>query len=159
MPLPLPPPRPRIRVAAYVIRHRAVPELLVFDHIGIPEAGTQVPAGGVGPGEAAEAAVLREVAEETGLLTTAVVRQLAVEDKPHPETGAPRRTSFFHLRAPADTADAWTHRVGGDGGDAGLAFACRFLPLPLVRPLADEQDAWLGRADPRWTTTGTGSGR
>ena len=28
--------RPRIRVAAYVIRHRAVPEVLVFDHVGIP---------------------------------------------------------------------------------------------------------------------------
>lgn len=37
--------RPRIRVAAYVIRNRAVPEVLVFDHIGMPEAGTQVPAG------------------------------------------------------------------------------------------------------------------
>ncbi len=35
--------RPRIRVAAYVIRNRAVPEVLVFDHIGMPEAGTQVP--------------------------------------------------------------------------------------------------------------------
>lgn len=44
--------RPRIRVAAYVIRHRAVPELLVFDHVGMPEAGTQVPAGGVKSGEA-----------------------------------------------------------------------------------------------------------
>lgn len=39
--------RPRIRVAAYVIRNRAVPEVLVFDLIGMPEAGTQVPAGGV----------------------------------------------------------------------------------------------------------------
>ncbi|MEV0278479.1 NUDIX domain-containing protein [Streptomyces sp. NPDC050610] len=155
--MPLPRPRPRIRVAAYVIRHHTVPELLVFDHIGIPEAGTQVPAGGVRPGEAAEEAVLREVAEETGLPTAAVVRRLAVEDKPHPDTGQPRRTTFFHLQAPADTADAWTHHVTGDGGDAGLAFACRFRPLPLVQPLADEQDAWLGRADPRWTTTSGGN--
>lgn len=37
--------RPRIRVASYVIRNRAVPEVLVFDHIGMPEAGTQVTAG------------------------------------------------------------------------------------------------------------------
>ncbi|WP_445525623.1 NUDIX domain-containing protein [Streptomyces cyslabdanicus] len=34
-----------------------------------------------------EEAVLREVAEETGLLTATVVRQLAVEDKPHPDMG------------------------------------------------------------------------
>ncbi|GAA1687052.1 NUDIX hydrolase [Streptomyces yatensis] len=144
--------RPRIRVAAYVIRHRAVPELLVFDHIGMPEAGTQVPAGGVKSGEGLEEAVLREVAEETGLLTATVVRQIAVEDKPHPDTGQPRRTGFLHLQAPADTANEWEHHVHDDGDDAGLTFACRFLSLPLKQPLADDQDAWLGRIDPRWTT-------
>jgi ADP-ribose pyrophosphatase YjhB (NUDIX family) len=144
--------RPRIRVTAYAIRNRAVPEVLVFDHIGMPEAGTQVPAGGVKSGEGLEEAVLREFAEETGLLTATVVRQIAVEDKPHPDTGQPRRTSFFLLKAPADTPDAWVHHVNGDGDDAGLTFGCRFLPLPLKQPLADDQDAWLGRIDPRWTS-------
>ncbi|MFG3407920.1 NUDIX domain-containing protein [Streptomyces sp. NPDC048142] len=144
--------RPRIRVAAYVIRDRAVPEVLVFDHVGMTEAGTQVPAGGVRSGEGLEEAVLREVAEETGLPGATVVRQIAVEDKPHPDTGQPRRTSYFFLQAPADTPDAWDHHVNGDGDDAGLTFACRFLPLPLKQPLADDQDIWLGRIDPRWTT-------
>ncbi|MFE7398991.1 NUDIX domain-containing protein [Streptomyces sp. NPDC057557] len=144
--------QPRIRVAAYVIRHCANPEVLVFDHIGMPEAGTQVPAGGAESGERLEEAVLREVAEETGLLTATVVRQIAVENKPHPDTGQPRRTSFFFLQAPADTSDAWDHQVNSDGDDAGLTFACRFLPLPLEQPLADDQDAWLGHIDPRWTT-------
>ncbi|MGW7079971.1 NUDIX hydrolase [Streptomyces sp. NPDC054866] len=150
--------RPRIRIAAYVIRHRTGPELLVFDHVGRPEAGTQVPAGGAKSGEGLEEAALREVAEETGLLTAAVARQIAVEDKPHPGTGQPRRTSFFYLQAPADTADAWEHHVHGDGDDAGLTFACRFLQLPLKQPLADGQDAWLGRIDPHWATD-TGNGR
>ncbi|MFF0836732.1 MULTISPECIES: NUDIX domain-containing protein [unclassified Streptomyces] len=148
--------RPRIRVAAYVIRHHAGHELLVFDQVRIPEAGTQVPAGGVGPGEALKDAVLREVVEETGLQTATVLRQIALEDKPHPDTGQPRRTSFFYVQAPADTPDAWEHRVHGDGDDAGLVFACRFLPLPLKQPLADDQDAWLGRINPHWTTTVTG---
>ena len=40
------------------------PELLVFQH---PTAGVQLPAGTVEMGEAVEGAVLREVAEETGL--------------------------------------------------------------------------------------------
>ncbi|MEU7041209.1 NUDIX domain-containing protein [Streptomyces varsoviensis] len=153
--------RPRIRVAAYVIRLRAVPELLVFDHIGAPDAGTQVPAGGVAPGETPEAAALREVAEETGLLTATVLRRIAVEAKPHPDTGQPRRTTFLHLQAAPDTAprDAWVHQVSGGGGDHGLAFACRFVPLPLVAPLADGQDAWLGRIDPRWAVTGEGCGQ
>ncbi|MFD7205755.1 NUDIX domain-containing protein [Streptomyces sp. NPDC059893] len=149
--------RPRIRVAAYVIRHRAVPELLVFDHVGMPDAGTQVPAGGVRSGEGLERAALRETAEETGLLTATVVRQIAVEDKPHPDTGQPRRTSFFYLQALMDTPDAWEHRVLGDGDDAGLTFACWFLPLPLKQPLADDQDAWLGAIDPRLSTIAGGS--
>ncbi|MDL4815524.1 NUDIX hydrolase [Actinomadura opuntiae] len=144
--------RPRIRVAAYVIRRRAVAELLVFDHVGLPEAGTQVPAGGVHPGEGLEEAVLREVAEETGLVSASVVRRVAVEDRPHPDTHRPRRTTFFQLEAPASMADSWCHTVRGDGEDVGLMFACRFLPLPLGQPLADDQDAWLGHIDPGWTT-------
>ncbi|MEU8125429.1 NUDIX domain-containing protein [Spirillospora sp. NPDC049024] len=144
--------RPRIRVAAYVIRHGAVPELLVFDHVGMPQAGTQVPAGGVRPGEDLEQAVLREVVEETGLHTVSVVEQIAVDTRPDPATRRPRRTTYFHLQAPATTEDAWSHAVSGEGDDAGLTFACRFLPLPLDHPLADAQDAWLNRINPRWTT-------
>lgn len=124
----------------------------MFDHVGMPDAGTQIPAGGVKPGEGTEEAVLREVAEETGLLTAAVVRPIAMEDKPHPGTGQPRRTTFFLLRVPAGTSDAWVHHVRGDGADAGLTFACRFVALPLDRPLADAQDAWLGEVDPGFTT-------
>jgi 8-oxo-dGTP pyrophosphatase MutT (NUDIX family) len=141
---------PRLRVAAYVIRHRAVPELLVFDHVGMPEAGTQIPAGGVHPGEDLRQAVLREVAEETGLLTASVVTRIAAEDKPHPVTRQPRRTTFFHLQVPATTPDAWLHTVQSDGEDKDLIFACRFLPLPLERPLIDSQDGWLGHIDAHW---------
>jgi 8-oxo-dGTP pyrophosphatase MutT (NUDIX family) len=71
-----------------VIRHRPAPELLVFDHVDTPEAGTQVPAGGVDPDEGLVEAALREVVEETGLLTATVVRQFAVEDTSHPDTGS-----------------------------------------------------------------------
>ena len=148
---------PRIRVAAYVIRHRATAELLVFDHVGMPEAGPQVPAGGALPGEELDRAVVREVTEETGLRPAGVLRQVAVEDKPHPGTGEPRRTTYFLLPAPDTAPDAWHHRVHGEGQDAGLVFACRFVALPLELPLADDQDAWLHRVDPGWATpNGTG---
>ncbi|MFF0506600.1 NUDIX domain-containing protein [Streptomyces fimicarius] len=146
------PPPPRARVAAYVIRRHPSPALLVFDQLDFPEAGTQVPAGGIAPGEDPERAVLREVAEETGLTGARVVRRIAVDRRAHPETEQPRLTTFLLLHASPDGPSAWEHRVGGDGGDAGMRFACRFAPLPLERPLADAQDMWLGRVDPCWVT-------
>lgn len=138
---------PRIRVAAYVVRRRTDGgrELLVFDHLGAPGAGTQVPAGGVRPGEDLRSAVLREVEEETGLTDTRVVRALGVDERPHPETGQARHTTFFLLSADHRTADTWQHTVRGADTDAGLRFGCRFVPLPLAAPLADGQDGLLGR--------------
>lgn len=61
----------RVRAAAYVIRGESgAQEVLVFDHVHYPEAGTQVPGGGVDPGETLDEATRREVLEETGLLVT-----------------------------------------------------------------------------------------
>ncbi|MFE3194133.1 NUDIX domain-containing protein [Nocardia sp. NPDC059240] len=134
----------RVRVAAYVIRDCNGPQLLVFDHVGMPEAGTQIPAGGVATDESLEQAVLREIAEETGLTDLEVLGPIAVDERPYPHTGAPRRTTYFRVRPRSSVADSWTHRVMGDGEDNGLLFACRFEPLPLTEPLADHQDAWLG---------------
>jgi ADP-ribose pyrophosphatase YjhB (NUDIX family) len=139
---------PRIRVAAYVIRYAdAGPQLLVFDHVGLPDAGTQVPAGGIAVGEDLSAAVVREVAEETGLTDVEVVTELGTEDRPHPESGLPRRTTYFHLRTSAGTPDAWTHEVTGGGADRSLRFACRFVPLPSVGALADHQDVFLAEIE------------
>lgn len=53
------------RAFACVIREGAGGcELLVFDHT---DAGTQLPKGRIDPGESAEAAATRELAEESGL--------------------------------------------------------------------------------------------
>ncbi|SDF76820.1 8-oxo-dGTP pyrophosphatase MutT, NUDIX family [Blastococcus aurantiacus] len=49
--------------------------LLVFEHLDV-DAGTQVPGGGIHVGESAEDAVLRELAEESGLDSAVVVRKL-----------------------------------------------------------------------------------
>ncbi|MCV7131374.1 NUDIX domain-containing protein [Mycobacterium hodleri] len=74
----------RQRVAAYVIRQRGRrSELLVFEQAGTPEAGTQIPAGGIVAGETAEGAVVREIAEEAGLIGVTVRARLHTEDKPH----------------------------------------------------------------------------
>ena len=53
-------------------------KLLVFDHPGIPETGTQVPAGTIAPGEPPAEAAMREAFEETGL-TSLVMRRFLGE--------------------------------------------------------------------------------
>lgn len=142
----------RIRVAAYVLRERTSWELLVFEQAGRPQAGLQIPAGGVRSNETLDMAVLREVYEESGLLDLTVRTLLHTEHKAHPTTGIPRTTTYFVLDAPHQTPEAWTHTVQGDGADAGMIFTCRFEPLPLHSSLADDQDAGLGMIDAGFTT-------
>lgn len=142
-----------MRVAAYVIRQRRLAwELLVFEQAGMPEAGVQIPAGGVRAGETLRQAVLREVAEETGLVALELGVPLQTEDKPHPISGQSRTTTFFVVEAARQTPHAWVHSVLGDGADAAMVFNCRFAALPLRYPLADDQDAWLGLIDVDFTT-------
>ncbi|MFU8852912.1 NUDIX hydrolase [Micromonospora sp. SL1-18] len=137
---------PRLRVAAYVIRRTgAGPQLLVFDHVDFPEAGTQVPAGGIEPGETPAEAAVREVAEETGLTGVEAVAELGVSERPHPETGQARRTTYVQLHVPGRPADGWVHQVAGNGEDDGLRFACRFVSLTLAAHLADHQNEFLDR--------------
>ncbi|MER7849452.1 NUDIX domain-containing protein [Kitasatospora sp. NPDC096077] len=136
----------RVRTAAYVTRD--VPggrELLVFDHRDHPEAGTQVPAGGVDPGEPLVDAVLREVTEETGVTAVTLGAALAVQQRPHPHTGRPRVTVFFHAQT-TETRDTWTHTVAGQGDDQdhGMVFRCYFVPMrEAAGLLADDQGEFM----------------
>lgn len=142
-----PPLPPRVRVAAYVVRYGARgPELLVCERVGAPQAGARVPAGAVEPGEELSAAVLREVREETGIEGARVVRALAVDHRSHPDTGAPRRTTYFLLHAPRGGPDHWEHHAP----TADHRLRCHWRSLPLTTPLADHQDAWLAAAEPTW---------
>ncbi|WP_328459402.1 NUDIX hydrolase [Streptomyces sp. NBC_00448] len=136
----------RVRTAAYVTRSapRGL-ELLVFDHRDHPDAGTQVPAGGVDPGELLTEAVLREITEETGAAAVSVGPALAVQQRPHPHTGQPQVTVFFHARS-TETRDTWTHTVAGQESDEdyGLVFRCRFIPVEQAAGLlADGQGEFI----------------
>ena len=62
------------RAVAYVTDPSG--RLLVFDHVGIPEAGTRVPGGGIGASERPEVAVLRELAEESVIVDATLIRKL-----------------------------------------------------------------------------------
>jgi 8-oxo-dGTP pyrophosphatase MutT (NUDIX family) len=83
-------------------------ELLLMEH---PMAGIQLPAGTVELSETAEAAVLREVAEETGLEPVRIIRELGriKVELPENERIISRVTKLFD--APASDASS----VGGYG--------------------------------------------
>ena len=116
----------RQRVLAYVTRERAgVKQLLVFDHRDHPDAGTQVPAGRLDPGESLEECLHRELDEEAGLRGT-IVRALGRPDWP-----ARYDNRAFEVHAEGDPPDEWEHEVHGTGDDAGLVFSYRW---ETVRP-------------------------
>ncbi len=128
----------RKRVVAYVTRGR---DLLVFDHRDEPDVPTQVPAGRVDPGESLEAAVLREVEEETGVAVTVVGELAAPEEFAQLHGPGVHESHVFHAVSEPGGPYSWEHGVRGSGVDAGLVFTCRWVPLDDCPPL------W-GNADP-----------
>lgn len=137
----------RQRVVCYVVRSTAGGrELLVFDHVDDDPAdpsGTQVPAGGMEPFEALADAALRETMEETGLDSAAFVGQVGFVELGLRDPGGPSVTTFVQLVAPGGGEPTWDHAVTGEGADAGLAFRCRWEPLPLQVGLEDDQGRFL----------------
>jgi ADP-ribose pyrophosphatase YjhB (NUDIX family) len=131
----------RQRVVAYVTQERhGRTELLTIEHRDMPEAGVQVPAGRVDPGEDLEQAVLREVGEETGLDNLRLFRTLPEFEA---EYENPYESHAFHLVAETETPDAWEHEVRGEGSDAGLVYVCRWLPLTPDLRLWNGRDPML----------------
>ena len=116
----------RKRVVVYVEREDG---LLVFDHRDHPDAGTQVPAGGVQRDEGLIEAAIREVREETGVRPDAEPTFLGTHE--HLDgLGQPALSHFFRAVAPEGLPRVWQHIVSGDDGDAALVFDCRFDPVP-----------------------------
>jgi 8-oxo-dGTP diphosphatase len=128
------------KVLAYITRGSGdAAELLAFEHRDHAEAGLQVPAGGVERWEPIEAALVREIEEETGLVGCRIVSRLVVVE----DVARAIRRHVFHVLAPAGTVDAWEHTVTGGAGDHGLVFRYRWVSLAEVPPLAGGQDRWL----------------
>lgn len=136
---------PRERVAVYVIRKiSGSPELLVFDHRDAPEAGTQVPAGGVTHGESLAEAALREVREEAGLAELSDLRVLGEQLRPHPHTGQMRHTTFIAVRS-TETRNSWQHVVSApESDDDRMVFNCYWIELERVdNMLVEEQREYI----------------
>ncbi len=117
----------RQRVLAYVTRDaEAGRELLVFEHRDYPEAGVQVPAGRLDPGEDLVPALFREIEEESGLTGLQVVRELPGFEDHYPSK---YENHGYHLVPIEPLPDEWDHVVQGGGDDAGLVFRYRWEPI------------------------------
>lgn len=140
------------RVVAYVVR--ADGYLLVNVHADEErpweQSGLQVPGGGVAPGESPEVAVIREVAEETGLTDVSVVRYLGAKDWDlRPYVSMVARRHFFHLAVEGPVPDEWEHweRGGPDEPareDGGVRLRHYWLPIAQCHALAGGLSAMLG---------------
>ncbi len=85
--------------------------LLVFTHADFPEAGIQVPAGTVEPGEDPVDAVMREAYEETGLDNLALDAFLGDYCRDMSDYGLDEihHRYYYHLRCPDRTPATWSH--------------------------------------------------
>jgi len=118
---------------AYVV---SAGRLLVFTHrdVSLLETGVQVPGGTVRPGEAPEAAVLREVREETGYETFEVRRALGTAD--YRVGDVTHHRHFFQLAPTAPLPETWEAAERHDGLRAPTAFVLSWLPLAHGHVLA-----------------------
>ena len=121
--------------------------LLVFSHPDFPEAGIQVPAGTIEPGEEPGAAALREAYEETGLSGLRLVTPLGEQVRDATPFGKDEvhHRYFFHLRCTETPPQTWRHwEESPSDGSERVAFDFFWAPLPDgVPPLIAGHDAYL----------------
>lgn len=128
------------KACAYITRNGGT-ELLVFQ--GPDYDALQIPKGTIEPGESPQTAVRREVAEESGLVVTDPLREVAIDRW----TRQPGRTYvryFYHFDV-AEPRDEWIHVVTGDGEETGQRFQYFWVTLPTDRPFALALDDHLSR--------------
>lgn len=130
------------KVVSYVI---ADGKVLAFRHRENPEAGRQVPAGTVAPGEEIEAAALREAVEETGQAALEIVAKVGEADFVYDRPGRgerPRRFELHHrhfylLRPTAMLPERWSHFADHSW------FEFEWMDVSRAGELACEQGALL----------------
>ncbi len=118
------------KVLAYILKSKGnKKEILVFEHDKKwSEAGLQVPAGSVDPGEEIERAVLREAQEESGLEKVRVIKKIdeyIMYRNTHEQFN---RRHVFLLEPTTEVQESWSHSVQGDGIDKGMNFHFSWMP-------------------------------
>lgn len=120
-----------------VLRHEGALEILAFAH---PLAGLQLVKGSIEPGESAAAAALRELAEEAGIASAWVERNLGCWHSGHQG----QVWSFHGCVVPHALPDAWVHHAADDGGHDFRFF---WHPLESTADAASWHPAFRGALD------------
>ncbi|MHA7284438.1 NUDIX hydrolase [Arthrobacter sp. TMS2-4] len=133
------------KVVCYVVQEE---HLLVFTHDAVPmtDAGVQVPAGSIEPGETPEEAAVRELFEETGRRGH-LVRGIGTQHydvRPSRDEIAVRH--YFHLSMEdADVTERWTAgETDPSHGGASVTWTCWWMPLVNAHVLAAGFGGLLG---------------
>jgi len=118
------------KVLAYFYRRNASKlQVLVFDHQGMPEAGTQIVGGTVEENEDLKLALKREIFEEAGIIIEenelTFLANTTYQRKDRPEIN---HRTYFKIDG-AKLPEHWSHRVISDGEDNGLIFLFYWIPL------------------------------
>jgi 8-oxo-dGTP diphosphatase len=125
----------RIPCVGAIVRDDGGRLLLVF-RSRPPAAGTwSLPGGRIEPGESAEAACVREVDEETGLVVD-VVRHVGQVERPAPGGGT------FVIDDYACRTVGGALRAGDDAGDARFVSDAELDRLPLAPLLLETLREW-----------------
>lgn len=142
------------KACAYITN--ATGELLVFEGPG--HDGLQIPKGTVEADESAREAVFREVAEESGLGSLGMTRQVA-SDVWTRRRSPPKYyvRHFFHATV-HEPRDRWTHTVTGEGEEAGVEFEFSWVEPPTEREFALDLDDYVHLLGEPRPATGTSEG-
>ncbi len=117
--------RSKKKVLAYIFRtNGAHQEILVFDHLGMPEAGTQVIGGTVEETENLAVALSREIFEEAGLkISPNRFKKLGESTYYRKDIIEQNERTYFEVTTKlGELPDYFEHTVISDGEDNGLVF-------------------------------------
>lgn len=133
----------RHKVFAYITYQQ---RLLVFRHRDFPEAGLQVPAGTLEPGEETAVGVLREAWEETGLTKLQIVSCLGEQQRDMSDFGKLElhHRTFFHLQCLQQPPEQWSHAENHtNDGREPIWFELFWVAITAVPPLIADHDYFL----------------